>query len=579
MAYEFSPAFTDYLPALRQADEPFLFYYDLPGDEGVERTAITRGEFLSLVGRAAGALKDAGCDMGDRVLHCFGANHYLDLAFRLAGGLVGTVPVTVNWQADTAEGVGYKLEKTEARTVLVGPGFETQILEEVRRSAPGVSFLEATRLDALDEINPAHVRRDVDIHSTKIIIFTSGTTGQPKGVQLPYRSYRTNRLCFDQMLGIAEGDRFAALAVNPLHHTNSTAITDWALRHPASHIHLVQRYSTRYWAILEEVATAGYDRVVAPTVSRHFDFLEELATSDRLPIEINALKSAMSKVDFLIGSAPVGPATIARLRKYAGRTPAVRFGSTETCLQVMGIPHEMDEEARLGVFNRGWSHQFGGEPLAGYYVGRPHKPHTQVRVVRSIRREEAGFMQDVAEGTPGYLVTRGGNLMSGYVGDPAATAEVFHDGWYLGLKDIGFALTNLDDGEPDFFWVSRDTSLLIRGGANYSAEQIAAELTDFVVRRYGLPAESFSLAVVGLKVDSEHEDACCVIFEPADGKAAAAQAEIEASFVADARPRVSKGARPDFIRIGRIPPVRHAPDIGGSPWRGAFTSAVRSLSR
>lgn len=91
----------------------------------------------------------------------------------------------------------------------------------------------------------------------------------------------------------------------------------------------------------------GYDRIVAPTVSRHFDFLETLSTSQKLDIDMKKLKIAMSKLDFIIGSAPVGPTTVERLLKYTGKIPTVRFGSTETCLQVMGIPRYLDEKKGL----------------------------------------------------------------------------------------------------------------------------------------------------------------------------------------------------------------------------------------
>jgi acyl-CoA synthetase (AMP-forming)/AMP-acid ligase II len=343
------------------------------------------------------------------------------------------------------------------------------------------------------------------------------------------------------------------LIVNPLHHTNSTAICDWAMRRPGSRIHLIQRYATSYWEILTRVAENDYDRIVAPTVSRHFDFLDELATAGRLPVKENRLKHAMAKTDFLIGSAPVGPKTIQCLKRFSGRTPFVRFGATETCLQVLGIPHEMPEDRRRKNFEKGWRHRIGEEPFPGYYIGRPHPPHTEVRIVGSIDRKSETFMKDVSPGTPGYLICRGANVMKGYVGDTAATRAVFEDGWYLGLKDICFALASERDGDLDYFWMSRDAGLLIRGGANYACEQIAVELQEFISGHYGLLKTAFDLAVVGVNVDSEHEDACCVTLELKDESARALQDVIEETFISRARKNVSKGARPDHLRFAEIP--------------------------
>ena len=117
-----------------------------------------------------------------------------------------------------------------------------------------------------------------------------------------------------------------------MHHTNSTAFTDWALRRPGTHLHLYERYTTKYWSTLAQIALNGDGvekeeemeklvkeqgasglRIIAPTVSRHFDFLETLIQEKRLPIDPKVLKAIAPLVTFLIGSAPVGPTTVSRL--------------------------------------------------------------------------------------------------------------------------------------------------------------------------------------------------------------------------------------------------------------------------
>ncbi|MDX9981733.1 MAG: hypothetical protein RBU25_17060 [Lentisphaeria bacterium] len=143
--------------------------------------------------------------------------------------------------------------------------------------------------------------------------------------------------------------------------------------------------------------------------------------------------------------------------------------------------------------------------------------------------------------------------MSGYVGDPAATAAVLPEGWYTGLRDVAFRLRNPQDGEWDYYWVSRDSALLIRGGANYAYDQINRELTDFVAAQYQLDPVHFDLAVVGLRLDSEHEDACCVTLELKDGVPPDLAATIAERFLADARAAVGKGARPDHLLLAPVP--------------------------
>ncbi len=549
-----SAALSGYLPAFADRDEPFLTCYSLRPDRTVARRELSRGELWSLARRAAHVLRGHGLGSGDCFAHWLSGNRPEDLAFRLGATLVGAVPVTVNWQADTVERIAHKAELTESRLVLADRGVPEESRAALASRLPGLAFFGADELADQPELAEDAFCGDLGAEASRIIIFTSGTTGQPKGVRLPYRSYATNRDTFESFLQIGDDDCFASLVVNPLHHTNSTAITDWAMRRPRTRLHLVERYSTQFWSILAEVAGGGYDRIVTPMVSRHFDFLENLRQQDRLPLPLGTLEGAMRRVDFLLGSAPVGPTTVRRLQERAGRTPLVRFGSTETCLQVTGTPLHLSEGDKLTAFRRGWSHRWKGEAQPGYYIGRPHPPYTECRIVRSVARGGPDYFADCAEGEPGRAIARGGNLMEGYVKDEAATREVLHpDGWYTGLGDVCFWLRSGCDGARDYYWMSRESALLIRGGANYPCAQIDAELEAFAVERYGLSPDAFDLAVVGLRLTSEHEDACCVTIELRSDEAMARRAEIERTFLSDARARVSKGARPDRLRFAAIP--------------------------
>lgn len=545
-----SSTLSSYLTAFEAREQAFLHHYRLPASGGITCYSYTRGEFLTLARQSARVLRDVGVGPGEHVAMCMGANQAGDLIVRLASVLTGTVPVTINWQADDLARICYKVRLTGVRAIIVDDVFPADQLALLCEAFPDLPVLALDEMLTCTPLPEADFVKNLGDDDTRIVIFTSGTTGEPKGVQLSYGNYAANRCTFEQFLQIEPEDDFAVLIVNPLHHTNSTAITDWALRRPGSQIHLVERYSSRYWEVLTQVAEAGHDRLVAPAVARHFDFLENLDQQGKLPVTADRLRAAMQRVDFLIGSAPVGPTTVQRLQRFAGRVPTVRFGSTETCLQVLGIPYGLPEDVKLAAFRAGWEHRLNGEPTPGYYIGRPHEPHTDCRIVRSIERQDCEFLQDCRPGEPGYLITRGGNVMTGYVQMPEATAEVLQDGWYLGLRDMCFALPNEQDGELDVYWMSRDSALLIRGGANYAYDQINAELSRFVTQEFGLAEEAFELAVVGLKLESEHEDACCVTIELHEE---AAGELLERDFLMAARAAVSKGAKPDHLRLAEIP--------------------------
>ncbi|MEE8319047.1 MAG: class I adenylate-forming enzyme family protein [Dehalococcoidales bacterium] len=539
----------EYLAAFEDRAALFLEYYAVEG-KSLKRRTLTRGEFLALAETGAAYLIEQGVVKGDRVVHCFSGNSPYDLVFRLAGVLAGCVPVTVNWQADDNQRIAWKARETGARMVLYDRGF-TDRIDEIKAGLEKTTFFAAENIETYRPAGKVDYP-PLSYEDEKMIIFTSGTTNEPKGVSLPHRSFLANRFTYEWHFEVNADTSVGLLLVNPLHHANSTAFSDWAMRRPGTVVYLLQRYGTVYWKALVEAAGRGDDCLVAPMVSRHIEFLESLADSGELPVAEEKIKEALSRTEMMIGSAPVGPTTVKRVRRFSNRLPNVRFGSTETCLQVAATPMGMPAEVLMRAFEAGWSHRYNGESLVGYYIGRGHPPFTRIRAVRSLDPENKGYYQTCDTGEPGYFVTQGANIMDAYIGDDEATAEVFREGWYNGLRDIVFALKNERDGELDYYWVTRDSALLIRGGANYAYDQVAAELSTVLTDDFKLNPGQFKLVVVGLRVESEHEDSCCVTIE-LSGEAAAGQAELEADFKPRAWQKVAKGYRPDFVRFAGIP--------------------------
>lgn len=151
----------------------------------------------------------------------------------------------------------------------------------------------------------------------------------------------------------------------------------------------------------------------------------------------------------------------------------------------------------------------------------------------------------------------------GIVAAPQAVAKAIHpSGWYVNLGDVCFWLKSDADGQHDLYWVSRESALLIRGGANYAYDQINDELSSWVSQTFGLqPGLDFVLVVVGLRLKSEHDDDCCVTIElfeqgPSvrayDGGASALKTAIRAKFLSGAKQACSKGAAPDRLRFGAV---------------------------
>ncbi|KAJ1450094.1 hypothetical protein M885DRAFT_533258 [Pelagophyceae sp. CCMP2097] len=563
------------------AADDFVEYLAIGPDKHLVSTSLTRLEFFDLSLKAASILRLHGVCAGDCCVHYFTDNRLEDLVFRHAAALNGSVPVTVNWQSDTLERALFKVRITSSKLVLIDQGVDSAVTDTVPHCGAVVLDAAASLRDHYERLPPGLVCASTRAEDTRIIIFTSGTTGNPKGVRLSYGSYKCNASTFEQFLDVT--GELDCVVTNPFHHTNTTAISDWCLRRPGAKLRLLQRYTTAYWTVVAAAAaglkwsdlavdgiskiearveemgasTASTRRVVCPLVSRHVDFLEHLGRTETLPVPVDVFKRAVERgnVALLLGSAPVGPTTVARLRQYAGALPVVRFGSTETCLQVCGTLLSIPAQARLEAFEAGWAHAYGGAPACGYYIGREHKGHTEVSVVKSVDRASPLYLVPCAEGEPGQVVTRGANLMTGYVADDAATAKALdvETGWYTNLGDVGYFLVNKTDGGTDLFWLSRDSAMLIRGGANYAYEQINSELAKFVTEEYALSDEDFEVAVVGARLDSEHEDTCCVTIELKTPAAEAAASAIEANFIAKASKAVSKGSKPDRLKLATLP--------------------------
>ena len=167
----FSPALADYAPAFADGGEPFLTCYGFAPDKSVRRREFTRGEFWSLARRAAHLLRACGLSTGDCFAHYFSGNRCGDLAFRLGATMVGAVPVTVNWQADTQERIAYKIGLTECRLVLTDGGAQEESVAAVAAEFPGLAFFSIEDLSAEPELPEEEFCADGDGDEPRIIIF------------------------------------------------------------------------------------------------------------------------------------------------------------------------------------------------------------------------------------------------------------------------------------------------------------------------------------------------------------------------------------------------------------------------
>jgi len=155
--------------------------------------------------------------------------------------------VTTNWSADSKEKIAYKAKTTGAKFVVMEGGADDEILAYLRSElGASTKFFDLGEEEFMNSdpipFPPPSTPEGV---STRFVIFTSGTTGDPKGVNLTHSNYETNANTFREFL-TKGGEPFTAIVTNPMHHTNSTSITDWCIRDPnSSSLHLFSGYSTK----------------------------------------------------------------------------------------------------------------------------------------------------------------------------------------------------------------------------------------------------------------------------------------------------------------------------------------------
>ncbi|MSR71029.1 hypothetical protein EXS62_03265 [Candidatus Kaiserbacteria bacterium] len=260
-----------------------------------------------------------------------------------------------------------------------------------------------------------------------LILFTSGTTGHPKGARLTLQNLITNAEGIIEWLRITSEDRF--LVQLPLHHINSTTFCLAALIAGAS-IALPPRYShSQFWELAAE--TQATFTSLVPTII--FDQLNRTK-------EFAAVKSRLKLNRIQLGSAPVAASAAREFMRLFGIPLYQGYGQTETALRVTGMPMDLPKH----MFEQLAEENSIGTPMSW----------AQVEIM-----DTDGAV--LGEGEEGELVIKGAAVMQGYVGDEPA----FRDGWFL-TGDIGCWKTI--EGRRFFFLKGRAKEIIIKGGVNIS---------------------------------------------------------------------------------------------------------------
>jgi long-chain acyl-CoA synthetase len=425
----------------------------------LDDTIVTYRDLREQSARVAGLLRDRGVQPGDRVAIMlpnvpeFAVIYYAVMR-------AGAVAVPMNPLLKARE-VTHYVADSGARLIFAGLDCAEEALAGVASTGTGYVIVDRRFHDLLADVVPVVSVVDRASTDTAVILYTSGTTGLPKGAELTHGNLTTNAATVASDL-IQVGVQDVIFGGLPLFHSfGQTCGLNTAVRVGAC-LTLVSRFTPE-----KALQVMARDRVTifegVPTM-----YVALLGATDRGEYDLSALRVCVS------GGAAL-PVEV--LRGFEAE-----FG----CMILEG--YGLSETSPVASFNH------------PDRVRKPGSIGTPIRGVRMRVVDEKG--EEVAPGTVGEIAIRGDNLMKGYWRRSEATAEAIPDGWFRS-GDLGRV-----DADGFFFIVDRKKELIIRGGYNVYPREIEEVL-------YEHPS-IVEAAVIGVPDESLGEEVgAAVVLKPA----------------------------------------------------------------
>ena len=377
-----------------------------------DAVALDNAAFADRVARASALLARHGIGAGDVV--AIALPNRLELVIALfAAWRLGAAATPVN-PALTRPEMEYQVADSGARVVVV---------DGLELDAPVVAV---ERLES--ESAAAPPAADVPPGALALLVYTSGTTGKPKGVMLDHANVAAMCEMVQTSLGITADDH--SLLILPLFHVNGIIVGTLSPLLAGGRVTVAGRFSPGRSSGSSSGSRPTYFSAV-PAIYAMLTSLPDAATADTSSLRL-----------VVCGAAPMPPELIARVEDTLGVVLVEGYGLSEGACASTLNPYD-------GVRKPGT-------------VGLP-LPGQEVRVVDADGRP-------VPRGERGEVVIRGANVMRGYLNRPEATAETIVDGW-LHTGDVG-----VFDEDGYLRIVDRIKDMIIRGGENIYPKEVEAAL-------------------------------------------------------------------------------------------------------
>jgi long-chain acyl-CoA synthetase len=413
------------LPALKQGD-----------------VVLTYGALDAGAARCAGLLAERGVRAGDRVAMTMPNVVYFPVVYYAILRL-GAVVVPMNPLLKAGE-IAFTWNDSGARVAVVFALFAEEATKAAGTTGTDVVVVTPGDFDQqLAATDPVSAVADRTAEDTAVILYTSGTTGTPKGAELSHANLRSNvTTSLETLMPLAPGDVvFGGL---PLFHSFGQTVGLNAAIAAGACLTLLPKFDGE-----QALEIVQRDRVTlflgVPTM-----YMALLGVQDHGRFDTSSLRRAAS------GGASLPVEVLRRVEETFGFQLIEGYGLSET------------------------------SPIASFnHPDRPTKPGS---IGTPIRGVEFDLLDDqgrpVAPGEIGEIVIRGENVMKGYWGQPEATAEAVRDGWF----HTGDLATRDADGY--YFIVDRLKDLIIRNGFNIYPREV-----EEVLYRHPAVAEAAVLAV------------------------------------------------------------------------------------
>ena len=398
-----------------------LYAADVDGTQ-----TLRYAELAAARGQVAALLLSLGSNPGDTVSLVM-PNGLQTLRLLLGSMAAGWCVNPVNLLSQP-EQMRYVLAHSDCRVVIASPEWEAPLREMLanldRPVTLVVSAPDAGAVPQADTLAPVDTRAPAP-GDTALLMYTSGTTGKPKGVMLTQANLSANAQAIGDEHALTFEDR--VLAVLPLYHINAFAVTMLAPLAQGGSLMMPPKFSAaRFWA---QAQAGGCTWVnVVPTMISYL-----LEGADPLP-------GATARIRFCrSASAPLPPEHLIAFERRFGVGVIETMGLTETVAPAFSNPLAPSQR-KVGS------------------VGRASG--CEARVVDELLRS-------VPDGTTGEIVIRGPNVMLGYYkNDEATRASFTPDGW-LRTGDLGHR-----DADGFFFVTGRIKELIIKGGEHIAPREI-----------------------------------------------------------------------------------------------------------